>query len=389
MKWLGRFGAVLLAAMTLAACAGTRPQTANCPAVKTGIEPGFAEQLIDMMNTRWNIPHGQPRAHIAILLLSGGGAWGAYGAGFVDGWSSRAQTIGEARPNFDVVTGVSTGAIIAPFAMLGSHYDPVLEKNYRGISSSDLFHMRSIFTLPFWNSLNKPDEMKEKLKAALDDQTIAGLRAAAAQGRSVWVGAVNFDTGEFSEFDLTSYATTMPPDSARKAIVNRIMAASAIPVFLPPSFIGGCMYLDGGVRENLFISQIAHSIEKSLAGWRAGGDANVDLYAVLNGPVKPMRYLVNNSLVAIGTRGFDLGAEQIQLASLREVYDFAKRNGFTLHWTSADDVVTEPGQPAPPGMCTPPSATTDGFDASFTACLFDAGRRKAMTDRAPWRTDRP
>jgi hypothetical protein len=384
-----RFSAVFIAALCLAACAGSRPENATCPAVKTGLEPGFAEQLTNMMNAKWNLPKGQPRSHVSILLLSGGGAWGAYGAGYVEGWSQRAATLHEPRPQFDVVTGVSTGAIIAPFAMLGPDYDPVLEKNYRGVSSSDLFSMRPIFTLPFWNSLNRPSELKEKLKAAFDDATLAKLSAAAMEGRSAWVGAVNFDTGEFSEFDLTGYARTMPPASARTAIVNRIMAASAIPVFLPPSFIGGCMYLDGGVRENLFIAQIAQSIEKSLAGWRANGEANVDLYAVINGPVKPMKYLVDNSLVAIGTRGFDLGAEQIQLASLREVYDFARKNGFTLHWTSADDVVSEPNVSPGPGMCMPPKATTDGFDAAFTACLFDAGRRKAMSDPTPWRTDRP
>jgi predicted acylesterase/phospholipase RssA len=357
--------------------------------VKTGLEPSFAEQLTSMINGKLNLPRGQARDHVAILLLSGGGAWGAYGAGFVNGWSARAMHLDESRPHFDVVTGVSTGAIIAPFAMLGSDYDPVLTQNYRGVSSQDLFSGRSVLTLPFWNSLNTAGQLEDKLNAALTDGMLAKLSTSAAQGRSVWVGAVNFDTGEFSEFDLTSYARNLPPAAARQEIVERVLAASAIPVFLPPHFIGGCMYLDGGVRENLFIPQIAQSIEKSIAGWRVNGEANVDLYAVLNGPVKPMKYLVDNTLVGIGTRGFDLGAEQIQLASLREVYDFAKRSGFTLHWTSADDVVSEPGVVPVAGKCMPPAATTDGFNAAFTSCLFDAGRRKAMSDPTPWRTDRP
>jgi hypothetical protein len=273
--------------------------------------------------------------------------------------------------------------------MLGSDYDSVLTQSYRGVSSNDLFSGRSVLTVPFWNSLNTPDQLEEKLKAALDDRMLADLSASAAKGRSVWVGAVNFDTGEFGEFDLASYAHSLPPAMARKEIADRILAASATPVFLPPHFIGGCMYLDGGVRENLFIAQIAQSIEKSIVGWRSKGDANVDLYAVINGPVKPLKYLVSNTLVGIGTRGFDLGAEQIQLASLREVYDFAKRNGFTLRWTSADDVVSEPDVVPTAGRCLPPAATTDGFDAAFTSCLFDAGRRKAMSDPTPWRTDRP
>jgi hypothetical protein len=378
--------AILLVALTLCGCAGSRPDKAVCPAVVTGnSQPAFDAAITAMMNGKWNVA-GQKRDHVSILLLSGGGGWGAYGAGFLRGWSQR--TLDPLRPRFDIVTGVSTGAIMAPFALLGSDRDDVLERHYRGVSSGDLFSGRSVLSLPFWNSLNTADQLQAGLKTALDDQTLAALGDAAKAGRSAWVGAVNFDTGEFSEFDLTAFAGALAPDAARKAIVRRIMAASAIPIYLPPKFIGGCMYMDGGVRENLFIAQIAQAIERSIGGWRALGEADVDIYAVVNGPVRPLKLLTGNNLIAIGARGFDLGADQIQLASLREVYDFAKKNGFTLHWSSADDMVTEPGKPAP-ALCTPPANVNDGFDRPFTACLFDAGRRKAMSDPTPWRTDRP
>jgi len=381
-----RFFALLLTGLVLAGCAGERPKNAVCPALQTGqATPNFDRVITSMMASKFDLPKGQKRDHLSILLLSGGGGWGAYGAGFLSGWSQRSDN---PRPRFDVVTGVSTGAFIAPFALLGPDRDTVLETNYRNVGSDDLFSRRSIFSLPFWNSLNTAGELQRRLKAALDDQTIARLGAAAKDGRSVWVGAVNFDTGDFSEFDLTAFAGTLPPEGARKAIVKRIMAASAIPVYLPPKFIGGCMYMDGGVRENLFIAQIATAIERSIGSWRALGEADVDIYAVVNGPVNPRRALIDNNLVAIGARGFDLGAEQIQLGSLREVYDFAKKNGFTLHWTSADDVVGEPGKQIP-GRCHSPVGMNDTFDGAFTACLFDAGRRKALADPSPWRTDRP
>jgi Patatin-like phospholipase len=378
--------ALLMVVALLAGCQGTRPRDAVCPAIKTGqAEPDFDRAITATMASKFNLPKGQKRDHIAILLLSGGGGWGAYGAGFLSGWSERSDN---PRPRFDVVTGVSTGAFIAPFALLGPDRDPVLEKNYRGVGSDDLFSRRSIFSLPFWDSLNTAGELQRRLKSALDDPAIARLGTAAKEGRSVWVGAVNFDTGDFSEFDLTAFAGTLPPDAARKAIVKRIMAASAIPVYLPPKFIGGCMYMDGGVRENLFIAQIATAIERSIGSWRALGEADVDIYAVVNGPVNPRRALIDNNLVSIGAPGFDLGAEQIQLGSLREVYDFAQKNGFTLHWTSADDVVTEPQKPQA-GRCLSPVGMNDEFNGRFTGCLFDAGRRKALADPSPWRTDRP
>ncbi len=382
--------AILFTALALAGCNGTRPENATCPQVTTGnAQPEFDAAVTAMMSSKWNLPKGQKRDHVSILLLSGGGGWGAYGAGFLAGWSQRPPALDMPRPRFDIVTGVSTGAIMAPFALLGPSDDAILAQHYRGVSSDDLFEGRSIFSLPFWNSLNTAEQLQDKLKASLDDRTMAQLGAAAKEGRSAWVGAVNFDTGEFSEFDLTAFAGTLAPDAARKAIAKRIMAASAIPIYLPPKFIGGCMYMDGGVRENLFIAQIAQAIERSIGGWRALGETNVDIYAVINGPVRPLRLLTDNNLVAIGARGFDLGADQIQLASLREVYDFSKRNGFTLHWTSADDVVTEPGRSPAPPLCTPPANVNKGFGGGFTGCLFDAGRRKAMTDPTPWRTDRP
>ena len=110
------------------------------------------------MNGKWNLSAGQKREHVAILLLSSGGGWGAYCAGFLSSWSHR--TLDMPRPRFDVVTGVSTGAIIAAFALLGPDYDPALEQRYRGVTSDDLFGGCSVFTLPFWNSLNDPGQLE-------------------------------------------------------------------------------------------------------------------------------------------------------------------------------------------------------------------------------------
>jgi len=62
---------------------------------------------------------GQPPPVIDILIVSGGGDWGAFGAGFLKGWKKVPTQHPLAKPEFDAVTGVSTGALIAPFAFLG------------------------------------------------------------------------------------------------------------------------------------------------------------------------------------------------------------------------------------------------------------------------------
>lgn len=378
MRW-GRGLIFILAGLALSACVNARPDDAMCPA-SADLEPSFA------IPAKIDVP-AKERQRLDILVLSGGGAWGAYGAGFLTGWSARDPALGIPRPEFDIVTGVSTGAIIAPFALLGPDYDNTLVEAYRGTGSKTLFESRSILTLPFWTSLNDPAPLEAGLNRMLDDRAIAQLADAFKTGRSLWAGAVNFDSGKFTEFDLTHLAVGLPPANARAAIVDRLMAASAIPGFFPPRFIHGCMYMDGGVRQNLFVAEIGGAVDAAIA--ERGAPKNVSIYVVINGTMSPTRRITRDTLFGVGIRGFELAGDQIQLASLREIYDYAKAKGFHLYWTSADDVVAHDGQPKTYDRCSAPRGEMGQFNAHFTACLFDAAKEKARAKAFPWRTDRP
>ncbi len=374
---------------SLEACAGQRPTAAMCPAVTGAANESFDAALDDAVAARWGGQSQTTHNRAAVLVLSGGGAWGAYGAGFLEGWAKRPQGIGDrwpSRPAFDVVTGVSTGAIMAPFALLGSSNDPKLQKAFRGVSGDDLFTSRNVIAFPWWNSLKDPGGLERQLRDALDDSTIESLKAAAAQHRTIWVGAVNFDTGEFTQFNLSALARDLPPAEAKDKIVDHIMASSALPTFFPPRFIDGCMYLDGGVRENVFFTRMHDAVGT------AGGtkENHADVYVIENGPIEVQKVLTDNTLLDIATRGFSLAESQIELNSLRNVYDYAKEHGYGFYWTSADDVVGDPqGVHDQPGLCKFPKTPTDQFEASFTACLYDSALRKARDGASPWRTDRP
>jgi predicted acylesterase/phospholipase RssA len=261
-----------------------------------------------------------------------------------------------------------------------------LEQAYRGIGSADVLATRSILLLFSWNSLKDVEPLQRQLNADLDDATLAALGRAARDHRSIWVGATNADTGIFTRFDLTGIALYQPVTVARKAIVDRIMAATAIPVFFPPRFIEGCMYVDGGVRANLFLAEIGDAIHSALGGVREFDNATINIYAVLNGPLAAPARATPNTLLDVGERAFELAANQIQLASLRETYDFAALNHYNFYWTSPDDLVSATKEP---GKCGPPPAAADEFGSDFTACLFNAGRDKAATAANPWRNDRP
>lgn len=356
----------LAAALAMAGCAGHRPPDARaCTAPPPEISATGTPAPHDTFN---------------ILILSGGGSRGAFGAGFLKGWTAR-QT-GTLRPQFDLVTGVSTGALIAPFALLGSEWDNVLERNYKGIASDRLFSRRSIFSILEWNSFSDASRMEEGLAAVLDGNTLNALAAAGRQNRMVWVGATNIDKGTFTTFNLSAIAVNQPHEIARPAIAERIAASTSIPAFLPPHFIDGCMYADGGVRENLFIAQLEDSVTRAIAAARA---SRAEIYVVVNGPVEPLAKLTDNSLLAIGGRAFELGVQQIQLASLREAYYFARSHHYDFRWTSADSFLSERG--GDDGKCGPQPITD--FDSDFTRCLFEAGEQFAASNPNPWRTDLP
>jgi hypothetical protein len=115
-------------------------------------------------------------------------------------------------------------------------------------------------------------------------------------------------------------------------------------------------------------------------------NATINIYAVLNGPLTTPPRLTQNTLLNVGERSFELAANQIQLASLRETYDFAALNHYNFYWTSPDDLVSAVKEP---GKCGPPPESADEFSSDFTSCLFEAGRNKAATAARPWRNDRP
>ena len=373
----------------LGGCAGQRPSDAQCPAVTGAVDETFDAALDDAVTARWGEQPGHTRGRAAVLVLSGGGAWGAYGAGFLKGWTERRASSGDqwpSRPTFDVVTGVSTGAIMAPFALIGSEDDAILQDAFRGMKGGDLFTDRSPLAFPWWNSLKDPKGLEEQLREALDDSSVLELKAAAGQHRTIWVGAVNFDTGQFTQFNLSALARDLPTAEARDQITDHIMAASAVPTFFPPRFINGCMYMDGGVRENIFVSRLHGAIRSA----SSETEPHADIYVIENGPVEIRKLLAKNTLIDIAVRGFDLAETQIDLNSLRDAYDYANEHGYRFYWTSADDVVGDlQADASRDGKCRFPKTPAEAFKSSFTACLYDAASRKARDGSSPWRTDRP
>ncbi len=119
--------------------------------------------------SRKNRPH--------FLALSGGGDDGAFGAGVLCGWTAHGD-----RPQFKLVTGISTGALIAPFAFLGSSYDDTLRHLYTSITSKDIFRMKSLLTVLWRDSVADTAPLAKQLEHYVDEAMLAEVAAEHKKG---------------------------------------------------------------------------------------------------------------------------------------------------------------------------------------------------------------
>ena len=200
---------------------------------------------------------GQPGAlpPANFLAISGGGENGAFGAGLLVGWTAAGN-----RPSFKTVTGISTGALIAPFAFLGPEYDDQLRAAYTTMSSRDVLESRFI-TAVIWDDAMADNAPLQKTVARMVDQRLLDAIAREYEkGRILLIGTTNLDVGRPVIWDIGRLATSNNPnalDLFRKILV----ASAAIPGAFPPTMINVVvdgkpyqeMHVDGGTTSQVFV----------------------------------------------------------------------------------------------------------------------------------------
>ena len=227
-----------------------------------------AQRLVAQMLARVEAKARTPRATIDLLIISGGGDWGAFGAGVLKGWGRVAGEM--ARPEFDAVTGVSTGALIAPFAFLGD--DASIERIvqlYRN-PAADIASARGLlFFLPNNPSFYLLPGLERELRTALDRGMLERIAAQEASGRLLLVNTTNIDLGDLHPWDVVAEAKAALAAGEPERVHRILLASAGIPAIFPAQQIGPHLYVDGAITGNILYGARVDQEQGVAAQWRA------------------------------------------------------------------------------------------------------------------------
>ena len=302
----------------------------------------------------------------SILAISGGGANGAYGAGLLKGWSKEGS-----RPVFKVVTGVSTGALIAPFAFLGADYDDELEKCYTTMATKNVMSNRLPLTILFSDSLASNKPLARTIANIATEEILKKIALQHKRGRRLFVGTANLDSQRFVVWDMGAIACRGNIKLFRKVI----LASAAIPIIFPPEVFhvqaDGKTYdelhADGGTMTQVFATYML------LNGMRSAAETlNIDpskvksrLYVIRNGYMSSNYKKVEDSLSSLAERSFDTIIDAQGLGDTYRLYAFMKKRGNDYNLAFI-----------PPDF---KQENTEMFDPKDMRRLFDRGYKDAVT----------
>ena len=316
--------------------------------------------------------------HYAHLAISGGGANGAFGAGFLNGWTQTGR-----RPVFKIVTGVSTGALIAPFAFVGPAHDDALREFYTTTTSQDIFIFRLLSVIPRLlggDALADARPLAALIARYVDAALLAEIADAHLHGRRLYIGTADLDSQRFIVWNMGLIATSDRPEALD--LFRQVMLASAsIPIAFPPVLIevesNGArydeMHVDGAVAANVFYTGGIFS--SSAVRERAGrGGGREEVFVIHNGQLGGTPQATRRTLASIALRTLDSAAKAATVGDLFRIHTLAARQGAGFRWINIPDGVELRGD--------------EVFDPARMQELYEIGRQRAL-EGPPWFTGPP
>lgn len=308
-----------------------------------------------------------------VLALSSGGSDGAFRAGVMNGWTQTG-----ARPEFDVVTGVSTGSLIAPFAFLGPKYDDNLRRLYTQTTTRDLVQGRFLAGIFNGESLFNTSRLRQIIRRELTDEMIDEIADAHEAGRRLLVGTTHMDAAEPVVWNLGKIATARTPN-ARKLVRDVLWASSAIPIaFNPVEFdvtdghiTRQEMHVDGGITQVVFVYGAEVDMRKILRSLGISGRDN-RIWLIHNNPLFPTYTPQRTGLIQMATRTIDTLIAAQSVGDIQEVGTLAARDGFSFRlMLMPEDFDAE---------------STEIFDMEYMRELYDVGL-KYGANLSNWQTE--
>lgn len=352
-----KFAAILLVSVTLSACLSTQRNAA------VPVESRKSIKILGLSNARYytdqieEITQEQAKALVREanykgvkkggmipktygLTLSGGGDNGAFGAGLLVGWSKHGD-----RPPFKLVTGVSTGALIAPFAFLGSKYDDRLRDVYTTLDKSKVYRERLLPVAAIaQDALSDTDPLYYTISSYLDEQLLSEIAAEYQKGRLLVIQTTDLDAGRPVLWNIGAIAASGHPE-ALNLIRKILLASAAIPAAFPPVLfdveVNGEMrqelHVDGGAVSQSFLAPAKLNINRAV-GVTGYKHAGFGVYVIRNGRLHTEWSEVDRKTLSIAQRAVTVLTNYSGISDLYKMYMIAKgaRSDFNLAYIPDD-----------------------------------------------------
>lgn len=303
------------------------------------------------------------------LAISGGGDNGAFTAGLLNGWTQQGT-----RPEFKLVTGISTGALIAPFAFLGANYDATLKTVYTTISPKDVIKHRNLFAGVFGDAMADNAPLWKLTRRTVTADLLKAIAAEYAKGRFLLVATADIDARRPIIWDMGKIASYGTPE-ALDLFVSVMIASASIPGGLPPVMIDvevdgkhyQEMHVDGGTMAQVFAYPSAISAKEMTAA--TGFSRERTLFVIRNARLDPDWAQVQRSTMSIAGRAVASLIQQQGLGDLYRIYATSQRDGVDFNLGFIPSTFDEPHK--------------EEFDNAYMRALYDVGYAMALKG-FPW-----
>ncbi len=334
----------------------------------------WLEQRGERERANLNLPQHQSLPSEAYLAISGGGQDGAFSAGLLCGWTLRGD-----RPDFRIVTGVSAGALVAPFAFVGSEYDHVLREVFTQISTEDVARPRYLLSALTGEALYHSAPLRALLQRHVDDEFLGRVAEEYRKGRNLFIATTNLDAQRPVIWAMGKLAASGHPDAPQ--LFRDIMLASASipgvfrPVLIDVSWNGETyqeMHVDGGATSQVFLFPATFDFRDFAES--VGGIAGRTVYVVRNASARPVHKPVSRRTLEIARAAVGSLIRSQGEGDLYRIYLLAERDGIAFRLAAIpSDIGVEP---------------KEMFDKAYMNALFDRGFELAVSGY-PWKTYPP